>query len=268
MNRLEKHLTDLRKDGRKALSLYVTPWYPSRDVTLPLIVELAQHGADLIELGIPFSDPIADGPVIQTSSDIALRNGITLEKTLEIATALRSRISIPLLLMGYANPILQFGLDRFLDSCSTAGVAGTIIPDLPLEESDSYRKLALDKGVATVFLASPVTPDERLSILDEASTGFLYCVSITGVTGARTGIAAMASSFLERARRRVKNNALLVGFGISSADDAAAVAASCDGVIIGSALMKLIGQSGNHCIQRAVEFVSPIRRALDGGPRG
>ncbi len=266
MNALREHLERLRKEGRKALSLYVTPWYPSREITIPLVTELSHHGADLIELGIPFSDPIADGPVIQASSEIALRNGITLGTTLEIARTLRSRISIPILLMGYANPIFRFGLSRFVDACSEAGVSGAIIPDLPLEESDDYRRCAEQKNFGTVFLASPVTPDQRLSELDRASTGFLYCVSITGVTGERANIASAAQSFLERARRSATRNPLLVGFGISSPSDALAVAALSDGVIIGSSLMKLLGSGpADHSVERAVNFVKPIRRALDDG---
>ena len=185
MNRLFKRLASLRSENRKALSLFVTAGFPSADSTVPLVLEFANAGADIIELGVPFSDPIADGPTIQLSSETALRNGITLEKTFAMARTIRQRCDVPLVLMGYANPIYAFGLSRFLDSCVDAGIDGTINADLPLEESEEYRRLALEKGTAAIFLAAPTTSRDRLIQLDRISTGFLYCISVTGVTGER-----------------------------------------------------------------------------------
>jgi len=251
-------------NNRKALSLVGTAGYPTIESTGPLVVALANAGADVIELGIPFSDPIADGPTIQMSSELALRNGVTLQKTLNMAREIRKQSSIPLVLMGYANPIYTFGLSRFLDSCTNIGIDGVIIPDLALEESDEYRRLAQEKNIATIFLAAPTTPDERLVQLDNASTGFLYCVSITGVTGERQGLAKQSEEFLQRARKVVKKNPLLVGFGISTPDDACNVARLSDGVIIGSALIKLMQNSSeNHLIENVTEFVKSMRKALD-----
>ncbi|MBI3766040.1 MAG: tryptophan synthase subunit alpha, partial [Ignavibacteriales bacterium] len=223
-----------------------------------------KSGVDLIELGIPFSDPIADGPTIQMSSETALRNGMTLQRTLEMAEEIRKRCSVPLVLMGYANPVYTYGTKKFVSRCAEIGVDGMIIPDVPLEESAEFQRLSQEHNIAMVFLAAPTTPDERLIQLDEHSTGFLYCVSITGVTGARQGLANQAEEFLQRARRCVKRNPLLVGFGIATPEDARRVGSISDGVIIGSALMKVIGNaSGNHVVENAIRFITPIRNALD-----
>jgi tryptophan synthase alpha chain len=263
--KLTQTLHQHRRNKRKILSFFVTAGYPHQDDTVPLVVEMAKAGADLIELGIPFSDPIADGPTIQLSSDTALRNGITLHKTLEMAQEIRKQSSVPLVLMGYANPIFSFGLQRFINKCAEIGVEGTIIPDLPLEESNEYREFAAHADVAAIFLAAPTTSDDRLEELDTISTGFLYCVSITGVTGERNGLPDQSEEFLTRARGCVKNNPLLVGFGIATAEDARRVSHLSDGVIIGSALISAIGKSNkNHVIERAVQFVKPFRDALDG----
>ena len=254
----------LKHANRKALSLFVTAGYPTIGTTVPLVAALAKAGADVIELGIPFSDPIADGPTIQLSSEVALRNGVTLAKTFEMVKEIRQQTDIPLVLMGYANPAYAFGLGQFLSKCKEAGVNGTIIPDLSLEESDEYRTLAAQNNVATIFLAAPTTSSERLVQLDQASTGFLYCISITGVTGERQGLASPAEAFLKQARACVKKNPLLVGFGISTPSDARRIAALSDGVIIGSALIKILqASSGNHAIENAVKFAGSIRAALD-----
>jgi tryptophan synthase alpha chain len=254
----------LKHTNRKALSLFVTAGYPTVETTVPLVVALADAGADVIELGIPFSDPIADGPTIQLSSEVALRNGITLQKTFNIAKEIRKQTDVPLVLMGYANPVYAFGLQKFLNKCKEVGVNGTIIADLSLEESAEYRTLAAQNDIATIFLAAPTTSNERLVQLDQASTGFLYCISITGVTGERQALASQAENFLKQARSCVKKNPLLVGFGISTPDDARRIAALSDGVIIGSALIKILQQtSGNHAIENAVKFVRSIRKALD-----
>ena len=257
-------LNQLKQNNRKALSLFVTAGFPTVENTVPLVIALANTGADIIELGIPFSDPIADGPTIQLSSEVALRNGVSLQTTLEMAKEIRGKSDVPLVLMGYANPIYAYGLNKFLSICQEIGVDGIIIADLPLEESEEYRRIAKQHSIATIFLASPTTSPERLVQLDQASTGFLYCVSITGVTGERQALASQAESFLKQARSCVKNNPILVGFGIATPEDAKRVASLSDGVIIGSALIKLIQNSSqNHMIEDATEFVKSIRKALD-----
>ena len=262
--RIEEYFQHLSQNNRKALSLFVTAGYPTIESTVPLVVALAKAGADVIELGIPFSDPIADGPTIQLSSEVALRNGVTLQKTLEMAKEIRKQSDVPLVLMGYANPIYAFGLQRFLNKCKDIGVDGTIIADLPLEESDEYRALAQQNDVAIIFLAAPTTSPERLVQLDRASTGFLYCVSITGVTGERQSLASQAENFLKQARTCAKKNPLLVGFGISTPDDSKRIASVSDGVIIGSALIKTIQEAqNNHVVEDAMKFVQSMRKALD-----
>ena len=217
---MTEHLHQIRQEGRKVLSLFVTAGYPTIESTVPLVVALANAGADLIELGIPFSDPIADGPTIQHSSETALRNGMTLQHTMDMAQEIRRQCSIPIVLMGYANPIYMFGLQRFVATSAGIGVDGIIIPDMPLEESEELQRVSKENNLATIFLAAPTTPDERLIQLDQHSTGFLYCVSITGVTGERRGLSNESEEFLHRARKCVKKNSLLVGFGIATPEDA------------------------------------------------
>ncbi len=271
--RTQKDMTlsdKLKRTNRKVLSLFVTAGYPAVESTVPLVAALVDAGADLIELGVPFSDPIADGPVIQHSSEIALRNGMTLQKTFDVAREIRKQSNVPLVLMGYTNPVYAYGIEKFFDACREIGIDGTIVPDMPLEESEEYRPLARRRDVATIFLAAPTTPLERLVLLDQASTGFLYCVSITGVTGERQALASQAEHFLKQARTCVTKNPLLVGFGISTPEDAKRVAALSDGIIVGSALIKIIGSSReNHTIEQAEQaeqaatYVRSLREALD-----
>jgi tryptophan synthase alpha chain len=254
----------LRREKRKALSLFVTAGYPTIGTTVPLVLALAGAGADLIEIGIPFSDPIADGPTIQQSSEVALRNGITVQKALDMVQEIRTQSDVPVVLMGYANPIYAYGAAKFFSTGKKIGVDGTIIPDMPLEESDEYRTLARQHDIASVFLAAPTTTPDRLVQLDKASTGFLYCVSVTGVTGERQAVAPQTELFLKQARSCVKNNPLLVGFGISTPDDARRIASLSDGIIIGSALINVMQSAGtNDLIGRAGEFVRSMRMALD-----
>ncbi len=264
MNNLQNTIRQTQRANKKALSLFVTAGFPTLETTVSLVLALAKAGADVIELGIPFSDPVADGPVIQASSEIALRNGATLTKTLEMARQIREQSQIPLVLMGYANPILAFGMDKFLSTCEQIGINGCIIPDLPLEESTEYRTKALQHGISTIFLATPTTSTERLKQLDEISTGFLYCVSITGVTGERTQISEQSKDFLQRARETVKKNPLFVGFGISTPEYAKEISQYADGIIIGSALVKILQNSPPlNAIEEAVKFVLSVRKALD-----
>ncbi|HEY6191539.1 MAG TPA: tryptophan synthase subunit alpha [Bacteroidota bacterium] len=262
--RIARTLLKLKENGNKALSLFVTPGYPAMQDTVPLILGLAKSGADIIEIGIPFSDPIADGPTIQQSSEAALGNGVTLAGIFGFVREIRKETDLPLVLMGYANPVYSYGMDRFLGECASGGIDGTIIADLPLEESAEYVSAAKERGVSTIFLAAPTTPPARLAELDRISSGFLYCISITGVTGERTALAGQAEGFLRSAREAVKNNALLVGFGISTPDDARRVAEMSDGVIIGSALIKTLRDAPpGRGIERACDFVRSIRKALD-----
>ena len=249
---------------KKALGIFVTAGFPTIETTVPLAVALAKAGVDMIELGIPFSDPVADGPVIQMSSEIALQNGITLQSTLEMAREIRKQSSVPIVLMGYANPIFAFGLQKFIQTSAEYGIDGVIIPDLPLEESREYQDHTAKSGIASIFLASPTTSDERLRRLDQASTGFLYCVSVAGVTGVRTDIAEQAKTFLRRAQKHIRRNPMLVGFGISTPNDAKEISTLCDGVIIGSALIKILQTAPkNRIIEEAQNFVASFANVLN-----
>jgi tryptophan synthase alpha chain len=261
---LRQKLLAVRDSGRKILSFFITAGYPHPDDTVAIVRSLADGGADLVELGIPFSDPIADGPVIQAASEQALKHGGSLVRTLELAAEIRKSVAIPIVLMGYANPIVHFGMADFFSACASIGIDGTIIPDMPLEESGGYRELAAACGIAPVFMAAPTSSDERLAMLDRASQGFLYCVSVTGVTGARDGLAQQATGFLRRARGIVTCNPLLVGFGIATPDDAAMLSRFGDGVIVGSSLLRHIGSSPRGAAaQEAGRFAQSFRAALD-----
>jgi len=252
------------RNGRKVLSLFITAGYPSLDSTVPIVIELIKAGADIIEIGIPFSDPIADGPVIQQSSETALRNGITLQRTFGMVNQIRKHTAAPILLMGYANPFFAFGLELLMKTSAEIGIDGIIIADLSLEESEDYRGLAREHDIATIFLAAPTSSDERLAELDKCSKGFLYCVSAAGVTGEQKSLPEEANDFLRRAGKCVKNNPTLVGFGISTSENARSVIRLTDGVIIGSALIKLIRESrDNHLSENVINFVHSFRTTLD-----
>ncbi len=264
MSRLTQLFEQKRHSGGKALSFFLTAGFPTIESTIPTVHALHDSGADLIELGIPFSDPIADGPTIQQSSDIALRNGVTIDVIFDLVMQLRTRSSIPLVLMGYANPIYAYGMVRFLDACVRTGVDGVIIPDIPLEEGAEYRKLASERGIDAILLATPTSDPERVRRIDEASRGFLYCVSVTGVTGGRSNLRSATGEYIRSLRASVRNNPVLVGFGISTPDDARFMASVSDGIIIGSALLDTISRSSPDARLAAVrKFARSMRAALD-----
>lgn len=264
MNNLTHRLMECRSSKRKILSLFLTAGFPDIGSTVPLIVQIANAGADVIELGLPFSDPVADGPVIQQSSETALRNGISLDKIFNMVREARRETDVPLVFMGYANTMYAYGTEKFLDHCALAKVEGTIIADLPFEESEEYRRGAEERAIATIFLAAPTTSDDRLKTLDRISTGFLYCVSVTGVTGERTGLAGQTTQFLQRVHQCVRRNPVLVGFGIASPEDARSISSLSDGVVIGSTFIKLLSTSTNgRLLSNASDFVRKMRTALD-----
>jgi tryptophan synthase alpha chain len=263
MNRLTSKLQSLQQEKRKALSIFLTAGFPIIEKTIPLVKAIENGGADILELGIPFSDPLADGPTIQFSSHVALENGITLTKIFSLVKEIRAFSEIPIVLMGYTNSVLAFGIEKFFSSCSESEIDGIIIPDLPIEESDEIATQAKAKTISQIFLATPTTTDKRLKLLDEYSSGFLYCVSITGVTGARKNLSQQTKTFLKRARKVVKKNPLLVGFGISSKEDAQQIKELCDGIIVGSALISVIQKSKEKEMEENVcKFVKELREGL------
>jgi tryptophan synthase alpha chain len=262
MNRITAKLEILRLSGRTALMPYVTMGYPQRESALELVPALVEAGADLIELGAPFSDPLADGATIQAASQQALANGMTLELCLEQAANLRTGgVTNPLVLMGYYNPIFQMGPGRFAERAAAAGVDGIIVPDLPPEESDALQTALRGHDIDLVFLLAPTRDSERIQLVAGRTSGFLYLVSLTGVTGARHQLSPGIESFVTRVRQ-VTDLPLAVGFGISTPDQAARVAQMADGVIVGSALVRAIG-AGSDPIAAASDFLASLRRGMD-----
>ncbi|HLH00407.1 MAG TPA: tryptophan synthase subunit alpha [Bryobacteraceae bacterium] len=231
----------LRAEGRPALIAYITAGDPSPDRTPSLVASLERGGADLIELGVPFSDPIADGPVIQRGSDRALKAGASVGCVLQIAAEIRKRSQIPLLLFTYMNPILRYGLDRLAKDAVAAGIDGCLLTDLSVEEAEPYLAAMRSAGLDTVFLAAPTSSERRLRLVAQYSSGFIYLVSRTGVTGERASLSDSAAPLVQ-AMRRVTELPLVVGFGISTADHVRAVGEIADGVAVGSAVVRTVEQ--------------------------
>ncbi|MFH1032757.1 MAG: tryptophan synthase subunit alpha [Chloroflexota bacterium] len=257
--RRRSRIASVFKPGRKALLTYVTVGYPSLDATLQVVPLLAESGADIVELGIPFSDPLADGVTIQKASFSALQNGVTPEICLDIARKLRQRINIPLVFMGYYNPILNYGLEKFSDACAKNGIDGMIIPDLPPEEGSELETAAHKQGLDLIYLLAPTSTEERIKLVAKHSTGFIYLVSVAGVTGARNQLPADLEQFAARVRK-VATQPICIGFGISTPEQAKRVARIADGVIVGSRLIQLMETP--DFIPRVKEFVKGLRNAL------
>jgi tryptophan synthase alpha chain len=246
VNRLERHLARARSDGRRSLVVYLCAGDPDLATTERLVPALAAAGADVIELGVPFSDPLADGPTIQAAAERALRSGTTLAGILELVSRVRGRgCEVPLVLMGYMNPFVRMGLDAFVARAAEAGVDGVIVPDLPLEEAHTLGDAAAAKELSLVLLAAPTTPPQRLRAIGSQTRGFLYFVSITGVTGARAALPADLPARLD-AVRAASAAPVAVGFGISAPEQARALAEHADAVVVGSALVSEIARSGGR----------------------
>jgi tryptophan synthase alpha chain len=261
-----KHITEtfdhIHGQGRAALMPYFTLGYPSLDDSLPIVEAIAKAGADLIELGIPFSDPLADGPTIQRSTHIALEGGMTVRHSLALTGQLRMRgVTQPLLLMGYYNPILAYGVARFVADAAAAGADGFIVPDLPPEEAEEMQAACEQHQLALVYLLAPTSPPERVAYLARQTSGFLYLVSLTGVTGARQDLPTDLDDFVSRVKIQA-STPVAVGFGISTPAQAKAVGRVADGVIVGSALIDAVDRSPDPGMA-AAEFVSSLREALD-----
>lgn len=262
MNRLDETFARLKTENRAALMPYLPLGFPTPDVSRRLIGAAVEAGADVIELGVPFSDPLADGPVIQHATHVALQNGMTLARCFEMARQAREAgVTIPLVMMGYYNPFLRFGLEACARAARAAGVDGFIVPDVPPEEAGALDRTCRELDLDLVFLAAPTSTDDRLRLAAEATRGFLYLVSVTGVTGARGQVASDLAELVARARAAT-SKPIGVGFGIANAESARTVAALADGVIVGSALVSRIGAEGD-AIQAARAFLSELRRAIE-----
>jgi tryptophan synthase alpha chain len=259
---IQETFQQVQAANRPALMPYFTLGFPTPEISLDVIAAIAASGADLIELGLPFSDPLADGPTIQHSTQVALEQGVTSARCLEMVAELRARgVSQPLVLMGYINPLLAFGLERFVEAARAAGADGFIVPDLPPEEAQSLQSASVLHDLAVVFLAAPNATSERLQLVADQSQGFLYLVSLTGVTGARQQLPENLAAFIQRARQHCRLP-LAVGFGISTPEQAGLVGRQADGVIVGSALIRAVAQSADP-VQAARRFVHALRQGVN-----
>ncbi len=262
VNRIDTVFKQLKDNKRSALMPYLMAGYPGIETSLKLLISVSKAGADLIEFGIPYSDPLADGPTIQAASEAALMTGINTDIAFDLVKKAREEIETPIAVMTYYNAIYRYGLERFARNAAESGVDGVICPDLPPEEAAPWSEAAVQYGLANITFASPTSTGERLKKVADAARGFIYCVSLTGVTGARTNLPSNLTDFIGRVRK-VTDKPLAVGFGISQPEQAKQVAGIADGVIIGSALVSLIGADLETCTEAAAAYISKIRGAMD-----
>lgn len=263
--RIETRMAALKAAGRAGLIPFVTAGDPHPDWMAGILHALVDGGADLLELGMPFSDPMADGPVIQKSSERALERGMTLDRTLAIVREFRNDdSSTPVVLMGYLNPVEYYGWERFAANAKAAGVDGLLIVDCPPEEADSVRPVLAKHALDQIFLASPTTTDARIATMAELAQGYVYYVSFAGITGADLLVMADVGTKLAALRERIRVP-IAVGFGVKSAAQAAALAPHADAVVVGSALVEQLATatSPGDARQRARDFLQPLRRAID-----
>jgi len=253
MNRINKKL----KEDKKLLSIYFTAGFPNLNDTVTIIQNLENSGVDMIEIGLPFSDPLADGPVIQASSTQALKNGMTSEVLFDQLKNIRSSVSIPLIIMGYFNPILQYGVEAFCKKCQETGIDGLIIPDLPVDVyNDNYKAIFEAYGLINIFLITPQTSDERIRFIDSISNGFIYMVSSASVTGSQSGFGDEQTHYFKRIANMHLNNPQIVGFGINNHNTFTQATTYTKGAIIGSAFIKDLSTNG---IKNIPSFIRNIK---------
>jgi tryptophan synthase alpha chain len=248
------------KPGHKALIPYITVGYPNLNSTVRAASLLAANGADIIELGIPFSDPLADGATIQASSYQALQNGVNPQTCLDIAKEIRQKSEIPIVFMTYYNPVFNYGLNEFCRACTGSGIDGLIIPDLPPEEGTTLESASAEQGIDLIYLLSPASTADRIRIVAAKSRGYIYLVSVTGVTGARTNLPPGLTEFVGRVRQ-VARQPLCVGFGVSNPEQAKQIAEIADGVIVGSRLIQLMKE--DETLNSMQKFIKELRKAID-----
>jgi tryptophan synthase alpha chain len=252
-NRIKSKL----QEDKKLLSIYFTAGYPSLNDTVQIIQDLEKNGVDMIEIGLPFSDPLADGPTIQESSTQALKNGMTTELLFNQLKDIRKSVSIPLIVMGYFNPMLQYGVESFCKKCHEIGIDGLIMPDLPLDVYQSdYEAIFKKHGLLNIFLITPQTSDQRIHQIDKASDGFIYMVSSASVTGSKSGFGKEQENYFERIAKMNLKNPQIVGFGIKDAETFKQATKTTNGAIIGSAFIKHLTA---HGIDKTANFVNTIR---------
>ncbi|SRX54382.1 tryptophan synthase subunit alpha [Aequorivita sp. CIP111184] len=253
MNRIKQKLSE----NKKLLSIYFTAGYPKLDDTVEILQQLEKSGVDMVEIGLPFSDPLADGPTIQASSQEALKNGMTTDLLFQQLKDVRKIVSIPLIIMGYFNPMLQFGVENFCKKCAEVSIDGLILPDLPLAEyEEHYAEIFKKHGLLNIFLITPQTSEERIRQIDNTSEGFIYMVSSASVTGSSDGFGKEQESYFERIASMKLNSPLIVGFGISDSKSFQQATKHTNGAIIGSAFIKMLSEKGFAGIS---SFIKSIR---------
>lgn len=268
MSRLDDTFETLRARNEKAMGLFLTDGFPNPDATVPLLHALDRGGVDFIELGMPFSDPLAEGRPIQKASARALDHGVTMRDTFARAETFRAESDTPVLLMGYVNPVLKYGIEAFCRDAAAAGVDGLILPDLPPEESDDLTSAAARHDLDLVFLIAPNSSDDRIRAVDERATGFVYAVSVTGLTGSDLDGTPTVDDYLQRAQDLVQQNPLLVGFGIKTHEDAMRLSQHTDGFIVGSALInrvEALWDEEQPPVDERLDAVSAFARRLKQG---
>ncbi|QLE01661.1 tryptophan synthase subunit alpha [Galbibacter sp. BG1] len=254
MNRINKKL----QEDKKLLSIYFTAGYPNLEDTVPIIEKLQESGVDMLEIGLPFSDPLADGPTIQESSTKALKNGMTTAKLFDQLKDIRKTVSIPLIIMGYFNPMMQYGVEAFCKKCAEIGIDGFIIPDLPVDVyHEEYQEIFEKYGLINVFLITPQTSEERIRFIDSVSNGFIYLVSSASVTGAKSNFGDIQNEYFKRVDALNLNAPQIVGFGISNAETFKSATKYGKGAIIGSAFIKMITAEGINGIEKFIKGINP-----------
>lgn len=263
-NRIQQRFKQLKLANVPALVTFITAGDPDMATTARMLPLLEQAGADIIELGVPFSDPMADGPTIQRASERALAAGTTLTNVLELVRHVRSQVTVPIILMGYSNPIYAYGWQRFVDDAVVAGVDGLLLVDLPPEEAGELLPAAKAAGLKVIFLLTPTSDQTRIDQVARFGSGFLYYVTVTGVTGVREAVATSLTDDLARIRQKIKLP-VVAGFGIATPQQAAQVATVADGVVVGSAIVKLFEQyQGDQLAQHVSQLVSSLKQGMTG----
>ncbi|HWT26530.1 MAG TPA: tryptophan synthase subunit alpha [Mobilitalea sp.] len=255
MNRLDKLF-----QGEKAFIPFITAGDPSIDITEQLVLKMAEAGADLIELGIPFSDPVAEGPVIQAADYRALAGGVTTDKIFDMVIRLRKTCNVPIAFMTYANPIFTYGTKRFMENCKKADIDALIVPDVPFEEKEELSPFCKEYGITLISMIAP-TSKERIKLIANEAEGFIYCVSSMGVTGVRSEISNAVEEIIQLVKG-IKNIPCAIGFGISTPKQAAKMSKISDGVIVGSAIVKIVEQYGRDCIPYVEQYVKDMKSAI------
>lgn len=254
-NRINKLFQEKKE---RVLSVYFTAGYPNLEDTVPVIQELVKNGVDLIEIGMPFSDPVADGPVIQHSSLIALQNGMSIRKLFDQLKDIRKTVKIPLILMGYINPVLQYGVEAFCQKCNEIGIDGLIIPDLPMDVyQEEFKSIFEANNLHNIFLITPQTSEERLKVIDHASSGFIYMVSSNATTGAKASVSDFQKQYFERVNSMALKNPRMIGFGISNTETFENACQYASGAIIGSAFVKAL-EGEKSLEQKVSDFINSI----------